>query len=59
MIRAAFDDECVSRISGVGIWLLSCNSPSRMVLETVYGHLSKFLVSVDDIMQAGDPVALK
>ena len=27
-------------------------------LETVYGHLSKFLVGVNDIVHAGDPIAL-
>ena len=27
-------------------------------LETVYGHLSKFLVGVNDIVRAGDPIAL-
>ncbi|MDH6303439.1 murein DD-endopeptidase MepM/ murein hydrolase activator NlpD [Parabacteroides sp. PF5-5] len=27
-------------------------------LETVYGHLSKFIVDVNDIVRAGDPIAL-
>lgn len=27
-------------------------------LETIYGHLSKFLVEVDDVVKAGDPIAL-
>jgi murein DD-endopeptidase MepM/ murein hydrolase activator NlpD len=27
-------------------------------LETVYGHLSKFLVEPDDIVKAGDPIGL-
>jgi Membrane proteins related to metalloendopeptidases len=27
-------------------------------LETVYGHLSKFLVKVDDVVKAGDPIGL-
>ncbi len=27
-------------------------------LETIYGHLSKFLVEVNDIVRAGDPIAL-
>ncbi len=27
-------------------------------LETVYGHLSKFLVHPDDVVKAGDPIAL-
>lgn len=27
-------------------------------LETVYGHLSKFLVTEDDIVKSGDPIAL-
>ncbi len=27
-------------------------------LETVYGHLSKFLVDVNDIVRAGEPIAL-
>lgn len=27
-------------------------------LETVYGHLSAFLVDVDDVVKAGDPIAL-
>lgn len=27
-------------------------------LETIYGHLSKFLVSENDVVKAGDPIAL-
>jgi len=27
-------------------------------LETVYGHLSRFLVSEDDVVKSGDPIAL-
>lgn len=27
-------------------------------LETIYGHLSKYLVDVDDVVKAGDPIAL-
>lgn len=27
-------------------------------LETIYGHLSKFLVSPDDVVKSGDPIAL-
>lgn len=27
-------------------------------LETIYGHLSKFLVDVDDTVKSGDPIAL-
>ena len=55
-IRAAFDGKV--RIKnferrGYGYYLVIPNG-----LETVYGHLSKFLVGVNDIVRAGDPIAL-
>ena len=57
-IRAAFDGEV--RIKnferrGYGYYLV-IRHPNG--LETVYGHLSKFLVGVNDIVRAGDPIAL-
>ena len=57
-IRAAFDGKV--RIKnferrGYGYYLV-IRHPNG--LETVYGHLSKFLVGVNDIVRAGDPIAL-
>lgn len=57
-IRAAFDGKI--RIKnferrGYGYYLV-IRHPNG--LETVYGHLSKFLVGVNDIVHAGDPIAL-
>ena len=57
-IRAAFDGKV--RIKnferrGYGYYLV-VRHPNGM--ETVYGHLSKFLVGVNDIVHAGDPIAL-
>ncbi|MDD2953235.1 MAG: M23 family metallopeptidase [Parabacteroides sp.] len=57
-IRAAFDGKI--RIKnferrGYGYYLV-VRHPNG--LETVYGHLSKFLVGVNDIVRAGDPIAL-
>lgn len=57
-IRAAFDGKV--RIKnferrGYGYYLV-VRHPNG--LETVYGHLSKFLVGVNDIVHAGDPIAL-
>ena len=57
-IRAAFDGKV--RIKnferrGYGYYLVIRHPKG---LETVYGHLSKFLVGVNDIVRAGDPIAL-
>ncbi|WP_297906556.1 LysM peptidoglycan-binding domain-containing protein [uncultured Parabacteroides sp.] len=57
-IRAAFDGKV--RIKnferrGYGYYLV-VRHPNG--LETVYGHLSKFLVGINDIVRAGDPIAL-
>ncbi len=57
-IRAAFDGKV--RIKnyerrGYGYYLV-IRHPNG--LETVYGHLSKFLVGVNDIVRAGDAIAL-
>ena len=57
-IRAAFDGKV--RIKnferrGYGYYLV-IRHPNG--LETVYGHLSKFLVGVNDLVRAGDPIAL-
>lgn len=57
-IRAAFDGKV--RIKnferrGYGYYLV-VRHPNG--LETVYGHLSKFLVGLNDIVRAGDPIAL-
>ncbi|GHS90905.1 peptidase [Bacteroidia bacterium] len=57
-IRAAFDGKIrVQRYEkkGYGYFLVLRHSNG---LETVYGHLSKFLVEPDDIVKAGDPIAL-
>lgn len=57
-IRAAFDGKV--RIKnferrGYGYYLV-IRHPNG--LETVYGHLSKFLVGINDIVRAGEPIAL-
>ncbi|MDR2385392.1 MAG: peptidoglycan DD-metalloendopeptidase family protein [Tannerella sp.] len=57
-IRAAFDGKI--RIKsyerrGYGYYLV-IRHPNG--LETVYGHLSKFLVKENDIIRAGEPIAL-
>ncbi len=57
-IRAAFDGKVrVSRYerSGYGHYLV-IRHPNG--LETVYGHLSRKLVSENDIVHAGDPIGL-
>ncbi len=57
-IRAAFDGKI--RIKsferrGYGYYLVIRHTNG---LETVYGHLSKFIVDVNDIVRAGDPIGL-
>lgn len=57
-IRAAFSGKVRIRNferRGYGNYLV-VRHPNG--LETVYGHLSKFLVEVNDIVRAGDPIAL-
>ena len=57
-IRAAFDGKVRIRNferRGYGNYLV-VRHPNG--LETVYGHLSKSLVDVNDIVRAGDPIAL-
>ena len=55
-IRAAFDGKVKNfERRGYGYYLV-VRHPNG--LETVYGHLSKFLVGVNDIVHAGDPIAL-
>ena len=57
-IRAAFDGKVrISRYErrGYGHYLV-IRHPNG--LETVYGHLSKKLVAENDIVHAGDPIAL-
>lgn len=57
-IRAAFDGKVRIRNferRGYGNYLV-VRHPNG--LETVYGHLSKFLVDVNQIVRAGDPIAL-
>lgn len=57
-IRAAFDGKVRIRNferRGYGNYLV-VRHPNG--LETVYGHLSKALVNVNDIVRAGDPIAL-
>lgn len=57
-IRAAFDGKVrISRYErrGYGHYLV-IRHPNG--LETVFGHLSKKLVEEDDIVHAGDPIAL-
>lgn len=57
-IRAAFDGKV--RLTnyerrGYGYYVIIRHTNG---LETVYGHLSKFLVEPDQIVKAGDPIAL-
>ena len=57
-IYAAFDGKV--RLTnyerrGYGYYVIIRHSND---LETVYGHLNKFLVKPDDIVKAGDPIAL-
>lgn len=57
-IRAAFDGKV--RLTnferrGYGYYVI-IRHPNE--LETVYGHLSKFLVKADQYVKAGDPIAL-
>ena len=57
-IRAAFDGKVRIRNyerRGYGYYLV-IRHPNG--LETVYGHLSKFLVGLNDIVRAGEPIAL-
>ncbi len=57
-IRAAFDGKIRIRNyerRGYGYYLV-IRHPNG--LETVYGHLSKFLVDLNDIVRAGQPIAL-
>lgn len=57
-IRVAFDGKVRIRSyerRGYGYYLV-VRHPNG--LETVYGHLSKFFVNVNDIVHAGDPIAL-
>ncbi len=57
-IRAAFDGKVRIRSferRGYGYYIV-IRHPNG--LETVYGHLSKQLVSVNDIVHAGDPIGL-
>lgn len=57
-IRAAFDGKIRIRSyerRGYGYYLV-LRHPNG--LETVYGHLSKFLTEENDIVRAGDPIGL-
>ncbi|MDE6817698.1 MAG: peptidoglycan DD-metalloendopeptidase family protein [Muribaculaceae bacterium] len=59
-IYAAFDGRVrivrnQGRRKGYGLYVVIRHN-NRM--ETVYGHLSKFLVQPDDYVKAGDPIAL-
>lgn len=57
-IRAAFDGKVRIRSferAGYGYYLV-IRHPNG--LETVYGHLSKFIVNVNDIVRAGEPIGL-
>jgi murein DD-endopeptidase MepM/ murein hydrolase activator NlpD len=57
-IYAAFDGKvrlCQYERRGYGYYVVLRHSNG---LETVYGHLSRFLVSEDDVVKSGDPVAL-
>lgn len=57
-IRAAFDGKVrLTKFErrGYGYYIVM-RHPNE--LETVYGHLSKFLVKPDQIVKAGDPIAL-
>lgn len=57
-VRAAFSGKIRVRKyerGGYGYYLVVRHNNG---LETVYGHLSKFLVQVDDVVRAGEPIAL-
>ncbi len=57
-IRAAFDGKVrLTKFErrGYGYYIVM-RHPNE--LETVYGHLSKFLVKPDQVVKAGDPIAL-
>lgn len=57
-IRAAFDGKVRLtnyEAKGYGKYVIIRHDNG---LETVYGHLSGFLVEADDIVKAGDPIAL-
>lgn len=59
-IYAAFDGRVrivrnQGRRKGYGLYVVIRHNNQ---LETVYGHLSKFLVQPDDYVKAGDPIAL-
>jgi Membrane proteins related to metalloendopeptidases len=57
-IRAAFDGKVrVKKYErrGYGYYLVLRHSNG---LETVYGHLSKFLVDVETVVKAGEPIGL-
>lgn len=57
-VRAAFDGKVrLTKFErrGYGYYIVM-RHPNE--LETVYGHLSKFLVKPDQIVKAGDPIAL-
>lgn len=57
-IYAAFDGKvrvCEYERRGYGNYVV-IRHPNG--LETVYGHLSKFLVSDNDVVRSGDPIAL-
>lgn len=57
-IYAAFDGKVrVKQYERRGYgYYLAIRHPNG--LETVYGHLSKFLVEEDDVVKSGDPIAL-
>ena len=57
-IRAAFDGKVrltKYEARGYGYYVVLRHTND---LETVYGHLTKFLVKPDDYVRAGDPIAL-
>ncbi len=59
-IYAAFDGKVrlvrnEGRRKGYGLYVVIRHTNE---METVYGHLSKFLVKPDDYVKAGDPIAL-
>lgn len=59
-VRAAFDGKVrivrnQGRRKGYGMYIV-IRHPNQ--LETVYGHLSKWLVEPDQYVKAGDPIAL-
>lgn len=57
-IRAAFDGKVrltKYEAKGYGYYVVLRHTND---LETVYGHLTKFLVKPDDYVRAGDPIAL-